>query len=97
MRTFTHSIGTKLPVYGVEIPARTLAQISLCSGDWVHQDESWKHVQQLLSTDRSYALAIRGALYQEYHNKKATHAYLYSLKESKVCLLPSDGGGMYAS
>lgn len=88
VREFIQDVGAKLPVYGVDVPARVLAQISLLPGDWVDQDENWKHVQQLLSTDRFYASVIRNALLQEWHVKKSTHVFMYSLKEHKVCPLP---------
>jgi hypothetical protein len=75
---------TRLPIVGIDLPARTLAQLCLQSSDWLSDDEAWKHAQIILATDRSYALSIRSALAGELVSSNPSFVFLYSLREGKV-------------
>lgn len=76
--------GTRLPVFGIDLPSRTLAQLCLQPSDWLSDDEAWKHVQIVLATDRSYAVSIRSALATELVSSNPSFVFLYSLREGKV-------------
>ena len=84
VKEFVVHSNTRLPVFGMDLPARTLAQLCLQSGDWLFDDEAWNHVQIVLATDRAYAISIRSALANEFGSRSAGFAFLYSLRESKV-------------
>lgn len=75
---------THVPVFGLDLPARVLAQLCLQSNDWLTDDEAWKATLPLLATDRAYALSVRHALRAECTGKGSPYVFLYSLREGKV-------------
>jgi hypothetical protein len=91
-KDFAKRIETKLPVYGLDVPARSLAHLCLLPNDWLFEDESWKPVATGLGIDRSYAASIRSVLQGEARTEKYEFAFLFSLREGKV----SDRGGSIA-
>lgn len=84
VKDFMTDANTRLPVFGIDLPGRTLAQLCLQPSDWLSDDEAWKHAQIVLATDRSYATTIRSALAGELSARNAGFVFLYSLRESKV-------------